>query len=97
MKPYQSQFTREELLRFIAATPEANTPEALAALLKQIQLPGSDRQAGLREYQARAIVWYLSTPEGIHAIASQIDLNTLPITQEQREQLAQEISQIKKD
>ena len=49
MKPYQFKFTPEELQRFIALTPEANTPEALAQLLKQIQLPGSDRAAGLQE------------------------------------------------
>jgi hypothetical protein len=97
MKPYQLKFTPEELQKFIAATPEANTPEAMDRLLKQIQLPGSDRAAGLQEYQARAVIWYLSTPEGMLNILREIDLDQLPITQEQREQITEQIQQIKKD
>ena len=97
MKPYQFKFTPEELQRFIALTPEANAPEALAQLLKQIQLPGSDRAAGLQEYQARAVVWYMSTPEGLLHMMEQIDLNTLDVTDEQRQQLQEQIQQIKKD
>lgn len=94
MKPYQLKFTPEELKQFIAATPEANTPEALDQLLKQIQLPGSDRAAGLQEYQARAVIWYMSTPEGLQQLLNQIDLDQLPITQEQRDQIKQQIQSI---
>ena len=97
MTPYRLKFSPEELQQFIAATPEANTPEALDRLLKQIQLPGSDRAAGLREYQARAVIWYMSTPEGLQQLLDQIDLDQLLITQEQREQLREQIQQIKKD
>jgi hypothetical protein len=96
MRPYQLKFTPEELKQFIAATPEANEPEAMNQLLKQIQLPGSDRAAGLREYQARAVIWYMSTPEGMLNIMQQIDLDQLPITQEQREQLREQIHKIQK-
>jgi hypothetical protein len=97
MTPYRLKFTSEELQQFIAATPEANEPEALARLWQQIHMPGSDIAAGLQEYQARALIWYMSTPEGILDLIERIDLNQLPITDEQRQQIREQISQIKKD